>query len=179
MITAVTSALLVCVPASATPYAGNTIVTWYPNDHRCLDAAAEHIHDNGTPVQLWTCYDDSYRNQRWSIRHQGYDGVGELYQIVNLESSRCLDATAEWGGVNGTPIQLWDCYGPGQTNQLWYIRWHDPGFTIYTIESVAFHRLLDAKAEQLCCPHTPIQLWDDYGPGQTNQRWNILAPGQR
>lgn len=45
----------------------------------------------------------------------------QSYPIISKFGGRCLDAAADGIGVNGTPIQLWDCYGTGQLNQRW--RW--------------------------------------------------------
>ena len=39
---------------------------------------------------------------------------------TNVASGRCLDAKAQQIGSNGTPVQLWDCYGTGQLNQRWH-----------------------------------------------------------
>lgn len=42
--------------------------------------------------------------------------------IVGRDSGRCLDVRGGPGqGANGTPIQIYDCLGAAQTNQLWYL----------------------------------------------------------
>jgi hypothetical protein len=105
---------------------------------RCLDAKAQQIGVNGTPVQLWDCYGTGQLNQVWTIH-----GVGAgRYQIISKASGRCLDATSEWHGANGTPIQLWDCYGAGDLNQIWYLYFDNTGNTV--IKSVSSGRLVDA-----------------------------------
>jgi hypothetical protein len=40
---------------------------------------------------------------------------------LRLVSSANLDAAWNWGGANGSPVQLWDYYGSAQLNQRW--RW--------------------------------------------------------
>lgn len=137
------------------------------HNNRCLDADASRIGANGTPVQLWDCYGAGQTNQRWYLRP--VDSSLQKFWIVNLASGRCLDATAQWGGVNGTPIQLWDCYGQYQTNQLWYVEGH--GY-VYTIRSVAYGRVLDAAWQDIGNNGTPIQLWDDLG--HMNQQWSMF-----
>lgn len=134
---------------------------------RCLDAAAEGNGANGTRVQLWDCYGPGQLNQRWYFRSVGYYSE---FQIVNVASGLCLDAAAQWGGVNGTPIQLWECYGPGQLNQIWYV--YQDGYLNYTIRNKLYPRVLDAAWQSIGGNGTPVQLWDDYG--RLNQRWRWL-----
>jgi Ricin-type beta-trefoil lectin domain len=103
----------------------------------------------------------------------------DVVYIVNLGSGRCLDATAQWNGVNGTPIQLWDCYPPAQYNQMWRIHW----LTDYDFQliNVASGRCLDAK-DWGTIDGTKLQLWDCYGLANTNQIWHALltnTPGAR
>ncbi|MFE3785549.1 RICIN domain-containing protein [Amycolatopsis sp. NPDC059090] len=159
-------------PARAAADAAYAFVNVYSG--RCLDAAAGQLGSNGTRVQLWDCYGDGQFNQRWYVEPLGMDGTSARYQIINKASGRCLDATAEWGGVDGTPVQLWDCYGAGQTNQLWY--WKAELGGVY-LQNVAYGRVLDATWQWGGANGTPVQLWDNYGPGQTNQRWDGFPTG--
>jgi hypothetical protein len=94
------------------------------------------------------------------------------YRFTNVASGRCLDAKAQQIGSNGTAVQLWDCYGTGQLNQLWYLYFDESGNTV--IKGVASGRLLDARAQDIGSNGTPVQLWDDYGAGQSNQRWHQI-----
>ena len=135
---------------------------------RCLDAAAQYNGANGTPVQLWDCYGPGQLNQQWYLRYVSYYSE---YQVVNKASGRCLDAAAQYNGANGSPIQLWDCYGPGQLNQVWYV-YRDSG-DHYILRSKGSGRVVDAAAQYNSVNGTPIQLWDDLGQGQLNQRWHM------
>jgi hypothetical protein len=175
LLAAVLTALVAgSVPASATPAqvtAAAEVDQAIVNDgsgHRCLDAAWQGHGANGTPVQLWDCLGVNQTNQRWYLRWV----TPGRFQLVNKAGGRCLDATAQGNGANGTRIQLWDCYGAGQLNQLWEPVWDTAGTFRVAIRNVASRRLLDAAAEGNGANATPIQLWDDAGPRQTNQRWN-------
>ena len=155
--------------ASTAPEQSYPIITKFGG--RCLDANLDGIGTNGTRVQLWDCYGPNQLNQQWYFRQVGYYSE---YQIVNRASGRCLDANAGWGGGNGTPVQLWDCYGTGQLNQIWYV-YQDGDYLDYTIMSKQYGRVLDAAWEYGGLNGSYIQLWDYYGSGQLNQRWRWLC----
>jgi hypothetical protein len=95
----------------------------------------------------------------------------EVDQAITVQASgnRCLDAAAQYNGQNGTPVQLWDCLGVGQSNQRWYQRWVTPGR--FQLVGKASGRCLDAAAQGNGQNGTPVQLWDCYGAGQLNQIW--------
>lgn len=122
-------------------------------------------------MQLWDCYGPGQAIQQWFLRpvHSYFPE----YQIVNKASGRCLDAAYQWGGVNGTPIQLWDCYGPGQLNQIWQV-YYEGDNANYVFRNKMYGRVLDAKWESIGANGTPVQLWDNYGSAQRNQRWRWL-----
>lgn len=86
---------------------------------RCLDGRFQDIRDNGTQVQLWDCYGVRQLNQYWRFVRTGPAGA---YQIKNVYNGRCLDGAFEGIRNNGTKVQLWDCYGANQRNQLWRLR---------------------------------------------------------
>ncbi|MFB6719412.1 RICIN domain-containing protein [Kribbella sp. NPDC056345] len=136
---------------------------------RCLDANANYLNQNGTPVQLWDC--NGWDNQQWIMRSVSYYSE---FQIVNKSNGRCLDANASWGGRNGTPVQLWDCYGPGQHNQIWFVYRESGENHNYTIKNKASGRVLDANLSYIGSNGTPIQLWDNLGAQQYNQRWRVF-----
>jgi len=98
------------------------------------------------------------------------------WYIVQVSTGRCLDAPAQWGGVNGTPMQLWDCYPPSQYNQMWTRRVRADG--TFDLVNVASQRCLDAPAQWAGADGSPIQLWDCYPPSQTNQLWRMMAGGR-
>ncbi len=125
---------------------------------------------NGTQVQLWDCYGANSHNQHWYAF-----AVDGRYLIINELSGRCLDAP--WNGANGTPVVVRDCdYQGNQYGQLW-----DPAPLLGTSPGPIADlngRIMDAKWERIGGNGTPIQLWDDYGPNQHNQRWTApYGPG--
>jgi D-alanyl-D-alanine dipeptidase len=91
------------------------------------------------------------------------------YYIVNAANHRCLDAAAQSNGVNGTRVQIWDCYPPTQHNQMWYVHW----LTDYDFELIndASGTCLDAPAQWGGIDGTPLQIWECYPPTQYNQMW--------
>ena len=95
------------------------------------------------------------------------------WYLVNRANGRCLDVPAQSGGVNGSRMQLWDCYPPSQTNQMWWRRWRSSN--TFELISVASRRCLDAPAQSGGADGTPMQLWDCYPPNQTNQMWRMLS----
>jgi hypothetical protein len=158
-----------------------TIGPWYGpfeftnnTSGRCLDAAATGQGANGTPVQLWDCYPPAQTNQMWYlVLVRDTARYGDAYQLRSLDGGRCLDAAAQDGGQNGAHIQLWDCLGANQLNQLWWV-YRNSTSSPYIIENVASHRVLDAAAQYGGVNGTPVQLWDDLGDFQYNQRWTML-----
>jgi hypothetical protein len=121
---------------------------------RCLDAALQSIHRNGTTIQLWDC--NGQMQQRWLAP---LSGRGE---IRNLASDRCLDAALQSIDRNGTLVQLWECNGGDQ--QLWDVS--NPG----NIKNVHSGRCLDAALQSINRNGTTMQLWDCNGGSQ--QFWD-------
>jgi len=71
---------------------------------KCVDVAADDTGGNGAAVQMWDC-------QVYAVdQHWAWNGTS--LRTLN----RCLDVTGN-GTANGTPLQLWDCYGGG--SQQW------------------------------------------------------------
>ena len=147
--------------ASAADYGPYPITNNYGG--RCLMPQGT---GNGAPVVLWDCWQVT---NKWYLRYVAYDS---RYQVVDSVSGRCLDANWQRIGQNGTPIQLWDCLGGGQTNQVWWV--FQDGNRNYTIENVYNYRVLDADLSQIGHNGTPVQLWDNLGSGQTNQLWGVI-----
>ncbi|WP_204046463.1 RICIN domain-containing protein, partial [Acrocarpospora phusangensis] len=65
------------------------------------------------------------------------------YQVVNVNSGKCVDA-AGWGTGNGTAVQQWTC-GSAQNNQQWQFRSTSDGFY------------------QVVGRNAPAQVWDVSG----------------
>ncbi|WP_204041614.1 RICIN domain-containing protein, partial [Acrocarpospora phusangensis] len=69
--------------------------------------------------------------------------TGAWYQVVNVNSGKCVDA-AGWGTGNGTAVQQWTC-GSAQNNQQWQFRPTSDGFY------------------QVVGRNAPAQVWDVSG----------------
>jgi len=134
--------------ANLTYYSGNIVNS---QSNRCLDADTGSIGNNGTKVQLWSCWGG--QNQSWTVNSNG--------TITNDQGGRCLDADTNTIGSNGTIVQLWDCTG-GQ-NQSWTVNSNN------TITNNQSGRCLDADLGTIAGNGTKVQLWDCTG-GQ-NQAW--------
>jgi hypothetical protein len=63
---------------------------------------------NGSAVVQSTSNPDSWR---WEIYSNG------IFRIRHNTTNKCIDVG---GWNNGSPIQIWDCGGPSQTNQQFY-----------------------------------------------------------
>lgn len=105
------------------------------------------------------------------------DALGP-YPITNNYNGRCLDAAWEYIGSNGTPVQLWDCYGPNSLNQQWYFK-PVSGSSEFEIVNVASNRCLDAKLETHGAQGSPVQLWQCYDSHPDNQIWFVYQDGYR
>jgi hypothetical protein len=82
---------------------------------RCMDAVWNG--PNGLPVVVWDCYYDMQNaNQLWHVWAADNSGSGAIADL----NGRIVDA--DWNRIawNGTPVQLWDNYGP-RNNQSWYL----------------------------------------------------------
>ncbi|GAB3900653.1 RICIN domain-containing protein [Kibdelosporangium lantanae] len=156
--------------ASNTSWYGPYVFTSYAGG-RCLAADSQGLGQNGTRIWLWDCYPPSQQGEMWWLHLMPYSNTyGTAYQVVGVESRRCLDAAAQDGGRNGTHIQLWDCLGAQQTNQLWWVYRNDYNHG-YVLKNVASGRVLDAAAQDWGLNGARVQLWDDLGDNQLNQRW--------
>jgi hypothetical protein len=88
-----------------------------------------------------------------------------LYEIINSQTGRCLDAFWEnpWGrpnhGANGNPIGLWDCNGGG--TERWWV-WLDDSRTDWNYKFVNLQsgRCLDYPASSGGANGSQYQLWD-------------------
>ena len=105
----------------------------------------------------------------WNPGSGGGGGISSStwYQVVNVNSGKCADAT-NGGTSNGTAVQQWTC-AAGNTNQEWQFQPTDSGY----------YKVVTRNAPPLGWDVTggpgatgngvPIQLWT-YGGG-TNQQW--------
>jgi hypothetical protein len=136
----------------------------------CLTVLPEYKNINGAPVIQAPCEYPLRDHQLWRI--SSIDGYSRLYRVISELDGKCLDVPFESKSYNGTKLQLWDCYGPRQWNQLWY--WSDVDRSVsgfwYFINR-ATHKCLDVPLEQHRKSGARIQQWDCYGVGQLNQHW--------
>ncbi|WP_371557704.1 RICIN domain-containing protein [Streptomyces longwoodensis] len=85
----------------------------------CLDADLNTIGSNGTRAQVWECLGTVQTNQHW--RFEPATNQADVYRLRTQYNGRCLDGQYQQLGGNGGRVQLWDCYGDGQVNQLWKV----------------------------------------------------------
>ncbi|HEU5474384.1 MAG TPA: RICIN domain-containing protein [Actinophytocola sp.] len=128
---------------------------------------------NGTPIQLFDCLGAGQTNQVWQAVAVG----GGFFQLRPAHApTKCLDVRNNNGGTaNGTPIQLFDCLGTGQANQLWRSVQITP--ILFQLRPMhAQTKCLDVRNNDGGTANgTPIQLFDCLGSGQTNQQWRIVT----
>jgi hypothetical protein len=87
---------------------------------KCLESNLA-VSGNGTPVQLWDCWNDP-GNQQWRpepIAPTIYNPApGE--RLVNVLTGQCLDVDLGNVNTNGVHLQLWNCWNdPG--NERWLV----------------------------------------------------------
>jgi hypothetical protein len=90
------------------------------------------------------------------------------YSFKAYVGGKCLDAEAHQLGGNGTPVQLWECLGPGQTNQRWFLR---PWSMTVSGGAVGAYQLVNAANGR--CLDVP---WPSTGNGTRLQLWDCLGP---
>jgi predicted RNA-binding protein len=137
-------------------------------NNRCMDADLNTIGGNGTKVQLWDCLGANQNNQGWYFESTATVGVYRVRSQYNV--NKCLDADLNTIAGNGTKVQLWDCIGTGQANQLWTLISTRFG-NVYHLTSRYNGRCLDADLNTIAGNGTKVQLWDCFGDNQLNQDW--------
>jgi glucosylceramidase len=98
------------IPAATSGY--YTVVNL--NSKKCLDVTGRST-ANGAVIQQWTC--NGGTNQEWYPRVAQNNPAATIYNLVNLNSGKCLDVTGR-STANGAVIQQWTCNGG--TNQEWF-----------------------------------------------------------
>jgi hypothetical protein len=166
----VTLATLLGVAATPAQAADQAIVLRNAATGRCLDASSNGYGLNGTPIQLWDCYPPTQYNEMWYQHLFQTSQYGSVYQLRSVAGGRCIDIP-NWNAQNGVQLQLWDCGDVTVLAQLWWI-YRNSSTGAYTIQSVLNPRLvIDADYWSLGGNGTKVQVWDNYGDGQMNQRW--------
>jgi hypothetical protein len=100
-----------------------------------------------------------------------------IYSRINLkpvQSGKCLDVKAEDGAKNGAGVQQWDCYGPGQTNQIWSLLPAGEGY--FQIVAMHSNKCLDVRRSSKD-DGAIVQQYACGDPGTKNQLWRLQAVG--
>ena len=95
------------------------------------------------------------------------------YNIINQNSSKCVDDTA-WQTSNGTPVQQYGC-GNGQFNQQWQLVPTSDGYVKIVLRHAPWLALDVTGGPGATGTGVKVQLWG-YGGG-TNQQWKPVARG--
>jgi hypothetical protein len=98
------------------------------------------------------------------------------FNVRAQNSNKCLDIRGGTGAIaDGTPAQIWDCYGPGQTNQQWYLA--DTGDPyVYYLRVRHSGKCLDVTGGPDAISNgVPVQQWSCLGYYQTNQKWYLSS----
>jgi hypothetical protein len=151
-------------PASKCVQAGTAVrLTPRASRGKALDADANAIGSNGTPIQLWDAGAQS--NQKWTIELRS----DSFFTIRCSASGRVLDAAADDVNNNGCRVQLWDDLGG--INQQWLLHVLNPtgGAGLYQFVNRASGKVLDADAFNVYGNGCRIQLWQQNNGD--NQIW--------
>ncbi|MEZ4861165.1 MAG: RICIN domain-containing protein [Caldilineaceae bacterium] len=143
----------------------------------CLTVLPEYKGINGASVIQAPCEYPIKKHQLWYIL--SIDGRSRYYRIISELDGKCLDVPLEAKDYNGTKLQMWDCYGLGQWNQIWYqnrFEQKSHGYITgyWNWVNKATHKCLDVPLEYYRESGTRIQQWNCYGKGQSNQHWGDL-----
>lgn len=120
--------MTVSLPAAAIegPYRIRTTDT-----KRCMDVR-DVSHTNGALIQLYDCLDYQY-NQQWNLYPVATAG-GTAFQLrPGHDSSKCLDVR-DWA-MGAGQLQIWDCLGSSQTNQLFLTRYSSGAMKYQAVHS--------------------------------------------
>ncbi|MFF5235172.1 RICIN domain-containing protein [Dactylosporangium sp. NPDC000521] len=99
---------------------------------------------------------------------------GPWYIVSSAAGNRCLDVPAQSGGGNGTTLQVWDCYPPSQTNQMWRLMAPTVG---WRLQSVGYSKVVQAGPGQGNQNGTGVQSWY-LDTGNLNQAWTLKSPNE-
>jgi hypothetical protein len=120
-----------------------------------IDPFTENV--NGRAVHVAPCALQPIRFPwwQWGFKFEPTEAVG-LYRI-HL-AGKCLDADNSFGLNNGDRVQLWECLGPGQTNQYWWLV--NIGGGQVEIVNNARDKCLTIDNSRLLAPGSPAVIWD-------------------
>lgn len=94
-------------------------------------------------------------------------------------TGKCMDVK-DVSYANGAAIQLWDCLGGTQYNQVFYLVQNPSNPWLVQIRASHSGKCLDVR-DVSQSPGATLQQWDCLGWGQTNQVFamTVLYPGNR
>ena len=134
-------------PASVTT---TTITNAYAGN--CLDNLGS---DTGSSLYKRSC--TGTLNQEWQLKQQG-----SYYEVMNADSSLCLDVNGSSNSLNGE-VGQWSC--TQNPNQLW------------EVQSYGGNYLLKSKSSGLCLEVQGTGNAYQYScDGWVGQRWNLTPP---
>lgn len=133
---------------------------------------------NGTPVVQAPCDSALSDNQLW---YEWFlDGAGAYRQVINIATGKCLEAPYnDQFTYDGTRMQIWDCLGLDQWNQLWITK---PAATFnnnyWQYVNKGNDKCLNAPSQFQYTAGAEIQQWTCYGEEETIQLWGnaFIAP---
>ncbi len=93
------------------------------------------FYNNNTRVTEWGC--NGHNDQQWSVHRYGTSPVGDaLYQIINLQSRKCLEVRNA-NQFAGTPVDQFTCGTTGSfdslSTQLWGVAYEPSSGGLYLI----------------------------------------------
>jgi hypothetical protein len=100
------------------------------------------------------------------------------FNIRAQNSNKCLDIAGGPGATgDGVVTQIWDCYGPTQTNQQWYFRDTGDPF-VYNVIARHSGKCLDVPGGPGAVDRgLRLQQFGCLGYFQTNQKWLLSTTG--
>lgn len=146
----------------------------------CLQAEPRTLDGrNGGIVQVWDCTQNSpvsnFPETGWQFEPTSVTG---LYRI--RMGAKCLDADNTYGIRNGDRTQLWDCLGPGQTNQYWWLvangseQWN--GAQTLAIKNDATGKCLFMDTDTDLADYSPALVWDCWYLGSGGTVGQMFTP---
>jgi hypothetical protein len=129
-----------------------------PFEH-CVEAEPRTAANNGGIVQINPCLQRPGVHPwwQWDWRFEPTDVIG-LYRI--RMGPKCLDVDNSFGIRNGDRVQLWDCLGPFQTNQYWWLVNIGLDDRLAMVSDAADRKCLIIDADRDFADYSPALIWD-------------------
>jgi hypothetical protein len=137
---------------------------------------------NGTPVVQAPCDSALSSKQLW---YEWFlDGSGAYHQVINSATGKCLEVPYnDQFTYDGTRMQIWDCLGVDQWNQLWAT---NPAGSFnnnyWQFVNMGNGKCLNAPSQFRYTAGAGIEQWTCYDEGETAQLWGnayIAPPTQK